>query len=63
MPKLKVKKEEIHVSVAMVARMADRMFRLQGEGRRKNYLEKARKRLEKGPARKFDAAIVLAAGG
>lgn len=61
--KLKTKQGEVDVSVARVARMADRMFRLGGEGRSKNYAEKAKKRLDSGPARKDDAAIVIAAGG
>jgi hypothetical protein len=63
MPKLTVKGEEVEVSVARVARMADRMFRLGGEKRSKNYAEKARQRLEAGPVRKDDVAIVIAAGG
>ena len=61
--KLNTKQGEVEVSVARVARMADRMFRLGGEGRSKNYAEKAKKRLDSGPARKDDAAIVIAAGG
>lgn len=63
MPKLKTKDGEIEAPVAMIARMADRMFGLGGEGRSANYLEKAKKRLESGHARKADAAIVLAGGG
>jgi hypothetical protein len=63
MPKVKAKGGEVEVSVARVARMAERMFRLGGEGRSRNYAEKARQRLESGPARKDDAAIVIAAGG
>lgn len=62
MPKLDTKDGEIEVSAAAIARMADRMFRLGGKGRRENYLEKARARLKAGPCRKADAAIVLAAG-
>jgi hypothetical protein len=46
----------------MMAKMADRMFRLGGEGRSANYLAKAKNRLETGHCRKADAAIVLAAG-
>jgi len=38
------------------------MFRIRGDGRRQNYAGKARKRLEAGPARKDDVAIVIAAG-
>ena len=38
------------------------MFRLGGEGRRRNYAEKARKRIEAGPIRKNDVAIVISAG-
>jgi hypothetical protein len=63
MPTLKTKDGEMTVSTARVARMADRIYRLGGEGRGGNYVEKARKRLETGPCRKADVAIVLAAGG
>lgn len=63
MPKLKTKDGELDVSVTMMANMADRMFRLGGEGRSANYLAKAKKRLEAGHCRKADAATVLAAGG
>jgi len=63
MPTVKAKGGEIEISAARVARMADRMFRLGGDGRRRNYAEKAKQRLESGPARKDDAAIVTAAGG
>lgn len=63
MPKVKAKGGEIEVSAARVARMADRMFRLGGDGRRRNYAERAKQRLESGPARKDDAAIIIAAGG
>ena len=63
MPTLKTKEGELEVPVEMVARMAHRMFKLRGEGRGANYLEKAKKRLDAGPCRKADAAIVLAAGG
>jgi hypothetical protein len=63
MAKLKTKDGEIEVSVARVARMADRMFRIIGEGRRQNYADRARKRIEAGPVRKDDVALVIAAGG
>jgi hypothetical protein len=63
MPKLKTKHGEVEVSAARVARMADRMFRIRGEGRRQNYAERARKRIEAGPAGKDDVALVIAAGG
>lgn len=63
MPKLTVKGKDVQVAAGRVARMADRMHRLGGEGRAKNYADKARKRLEAGPARKDDAATVIAAGG
>jgi hypothetical protein len=63
MPKLQTKDGETEVSVARVARMADRMFRLGGEGRSKNYAEKAKQRIAKGPVRKDDVATVIAAGG
>lgn len=63
MPTLKTKHGDIQVSAARVGRMAHRMHRLGGEGRSKNYAEKARARLEAGPAYKDDVAIVIAAGG
>jgi hypothetical protein len=63
MPKLKTKDGEIEVSAERIARMADRMFRLGGEGRGKNYAEKARQRVEAGPVNKNDVALVIAAGG
>ena len=63
MAKLKTKDGEIEVSVARVARIADRMFRISGEGRRRNYADRARKRIEAGPVRKDDVALVIAAGG
>src|SRR5215469_11243238 len=62
MPTLKTKDGETRVSVNHVARMADRTFRLGGEGRRRNYVEKARKRIEAGQIRKNDVAIVISAG-
>lgn len=63
MPTLKTKDGEIEVSAERIARMAHRMFLLGGEGRSKNYAEKARKRIEAGPVRKDDVATVIAAGG
>ena len=62
MPTLQTKDGEIEVSRERVARMAHRMFLLGGEGRSKNYAEKARKRVEVGPVRKDDVATVIAAG-
>jgi hypothetical protein len=63
MPTLKTKEGEVEVSAERVARMADRMFRIRGDGRGQNYAGKARKRVEAGPVRKDDIAIVIAAGG
>jgi hypothetical protein len=63
MPTLKTKDGEIRVSVANVARMADRMYRLGGKARRDNYVAKARRRLAGGPGRRSDVATVIAAGG
>ena len=63
MPKLVAKNGDIEVSVERVGRMADRMFRLQGQGRRDNYLAKAKARVEAGHGRKDDAAIVIAREG
>ena len=63
MPILTTKDGEIEVSAERIARMAHRMFRLGGEGRSKNYAEKARRRVEAGPVIKDDVATVIAAGG
>jgi hypothetical protein len=63
MPTLRTKDGEIEVSAERIARMAHRMFLLGGEGRSKNYAEKARKRVEAGLVRKDDVATVIAAGG
>ncbi len=63
MPTLKTKDGQGEVSAERVARMADRMFRIRGDGRGQNYAGKARKRVEAGPVRKDDIAIVIAAGG
>jgi hypothetical protein len=63
MPTLKTKNGEIEVSAERVARMADRMFRIRGAGRRQNYAERARKRIDADPIRKDDVATVIAAGG
>ena len=43
--------------------MADRMFRLQGQGRRDNSVGKAKARIENGHGHKDDAATVLAREG
>jgi hypothetical protein len=53
---------EIHVPLRQVTRMADRLWRLGSPARQTAYVEKARRRLAAGPARRSDAAIVLAAG-
>ena len=63
MPTLKTKDGETEVSAERVARLADRMFRIRGEGRRQNYAERARKRVAAGSVRKDDVAIIIAAGG
>jgi hypothetical protein len=52
---------EIHVHHRQVTRMADRLWRLGSPARQTAYVEKARRRLAAGPARRSDAAIVLAA--
>ena len=61
--KFTTKHGDVEVSVAAVARMADRMHRLQGEHRRANYIAKAKERIDAGPVRPSDVAIVIAAGG
>ena len=63
MPTMKTKDGELEVSTARIVRMADRLHKLGGAGRRENYIKKARERLKAGPCRRSDAAIVLAAGG
>jgi hypothetical protein len=63
MPSLKTKDGDVEVSAARVARMAERMGKLGGEGRSRNYAKKARKRVEAGPVLKDDVATVIAAGG
>jgi hypothetical protein len=63
MPTLKVKEGELEVPISMIARAADRMFKLGNKARSDDYAAKAKKRLEAGPNRKSDAAIVLAADG
>lgn len=47
----------------MMAKMANPVFRLGGEGRSANYPTKAKKRLEAGHCRKVDAATILVTGG
>lgn len=63
MAKFTMKDGEIDVPAALVARMADRMYRLGGKARRNHYAAKARARIDKGSKQPADAAIVLAAGG
>ncbi|MGH7090907.1 MAG: hypothetical protein ACREFQ_18575 [Stellaceae bacterium] len=63
MAKFAAKDGEIEVPEALIARMADRMRRLGGKGRREQYAAKARARIDTGSTRPVDAAIVLAAGG
>jgi hypothetical protein len=53
---------EIHVHHRQVTRMADRLRRLGSPEGRTAYVEKARRRLNAGPARHSDATIVLVAG-
>jgi hypothetical protein len=62
MPKFKAKDKEIQVSAERVARMAERLYKLGGAGRRDNYVAKALKRLEAGTGGKADAAVAIAAG-
>ena len=63
MPTLKTTEHgEIRVHHRQVTRMANRLWRLGSPARRNAYVEKARRRLAAGPARHYDAAIVLAVG-
>lgn len=62
-PTLAIKETEISVLVGLVARMADRLWKLGNDARRQHYVAKAKARLEVGPMRRSDAATVIAAGG
>ena len=63
MPTLKTKSgDEIYVPSRLVARLAERMFRM-GPEKRENYLDKARKRVGAGDPSRNAVATVLAAGG
>ena len=54
--------DEIHVSARLIAKMADRLWRMPPD-RRANYLAATRRRLDAGRISKDDAAAVLTAGG
>lgn len=55
--------QTITVSSARVARMADRIWRLQPPARRLSYAQRARERFNASARRSNDVAIVLALGG
>ena len=61
MPKVTIEGVEIGVPVRLIARMADRLYRL-GPVRRGAYIEKIRRRIAKRGASRNDAALILAAG-
>ena len=61
MPKVTIEGVEIGVAVRLIARMADRLYRL-GPVRRGAYIEKVRRRIAKRGASRNDAALILAAG-
>ena len=63
MPTLKTKDGELEVPISMIAHAADRMFKLGSKARRDDYAAKAKKRLDAGPCRMSDAAVILAADG
>ena len=63
MLKITTNEGEAEVAAELVARMADRMHKLDGKGRREQYAKKARARIDKGSKRASDLAIVAAAGG
>jgi hypothetical protein len=52
---------EIHVSARLIAKLADRIWRMPPE-RRANYLAGARRRLDAGHPSRNDAAAILAGG-
>jgi hypothetical protein len=54
--------DEIHVSSRLIAKMADRLWRMPPD-RRGHYLAGARRRLDTGHPSRNDAAAVLAAEG
>jgi hypothetical protein len=60
MPALSIGAETVSVSSIRVARMADRMWRLQPPARRVAYAERARSRLNAGRWRQADVVVVLA---
>jgi hypothetical protein len=62
MSTLKIKNTELQVPNSLVARMADRVWRLGSKERRNSYIERARKRLDAGSKSLNDVAAVVATG-
>jgi hypothetical protein len=54
--------EDIRVSMRLIAKLADRIWRMPPD-RRANYLAGARRRLDTGHPSRNDAAAILAVGG
>ncbi len=61
MATLKIDKEEVHVSDAVVTRMVERMWKLGNDQRRAAYVERARERINAGQRGTNDLAVVIVA--
>ena len=61
MATLKIDKEEVRVSDAVVIRMTERMWKLGNDQRRAAFVERARKRINDGGRGKNDIAVVIIA--
>ncbi len=61
MATLKIDKEELRVSDAVVVRMTERLCRLGNDARRAAFAERARKRLNAGQRGRNDIATVIVA--
>jgi hypothetical protein len=61
MATLKIDEEEVHVSDAVVFRMAERIWKLGNDQRRAAFVERARKRITAGQRRINDIATIVVA--
>ena len=61
MATLKIDKEEVRVSDAVVIRMTERMWKLGNDQRRAAFVERARKRINAGGRGRNDIAVVIIA--
>ena len=58
---LKIDKEEVRVSDAVVIRMTERLWKLGNDQRRAAFVERARKRINAGRRGRNDIAVVIIA--